>query len=179
MKINKYILKIKKLGACEEAVKAAHEYKTSQELWDDCERGDWMLWLIGKLSGEAGSEKRKPLVLTACKCARLALKYIPKDELRPLKAIEIAEKWAKGEASLQEAKDAFYTADAAAFYAADAAAAAAFYAANAAFYAAAAAADAAFYAAAAASYADIVREKTLAKCAEIVRKDYPNVDKLW
>jgi len=53
MKINDYISKIKRMGACSEAVEAAHTYKTSQELWADCKRGDWMLWLVGKLSGES------------------------------------------------------------------------------------------------------------------------------
>ena len=52
MIINDYISAIKKLGACEEAVLDAHNFKTSQELWDNCERGDWMLWLIGQMSGK-------------------------------------------------------------------------------------------------------------------------------
>nr|MDD5501936.1 hypothetical protein [Candidatus Thermoplasmatota archaeon] len=154
MKINEYILKIKKLGACEEAVKAAHDYKTSQELWEDCKRGDWMLWLIGNLSGEIGSEKRKRLVLTACKCARLALKYVPKDELRPLKAIEVAEQWARGEGNitLDDVRNAAANAANAAYAAANAAYAAANAAANAA-YAAANAANAANAAYAAANAA--------------------------
>ena len=38
MKIKEYILRLKELGACEEAVKAARGYATSQELWDDCLR---------------------------------------------------------------------------------------------------------------------------------------------
>jgi len=232
MKINDYILKIKKLGACSEAIEAAHQYETSQKLWEDCDRGDWMLWLIGKLSGEPGSDKRKRLVLAACKCARLALKLVPEGEKRPLRAIETAEKWARGEgnvtikdvraaaadaAAAAAAADATaYAADAAAAaaaadataYAADAAAAAydaaaayaaayAAYAAYAAAYAAYAA-DAAAYAAAyayaadaayaaayaadaaayAAAYAYAARKTTLKECADIVRKDYPDVDDL-
>ena len=97
MEINEYILKIKDLDACEEAISAAKQYKTSQELWLDCKRGDWMLWLVGKFSGEPGCEKRKKLVLTACKCARLALPYVQTGEERPLKAIETTEQWARGE----------------------------------------------------------------------------------
>jgi len=64
MEINAYTRKIKELGACADAIREAQNYKTSEELWADCKRGDWMLWPIGRLSGDAGSEKRKQLVLT-------------------------------------------------------------------------------------------------------------------
>ena len=94
MKINDYILKIKNLGACEKVVLDAHNYQTSQELWDKCERGDWMLWLVGKLSGEPELEKRKKLVLTACKCARLALPYAGKNKDVVEKCIITTENWA-------------------------------------------------------------------------------------
>ena len=166
MKINDYINRIKGLNACGSAIEAALQYETSQAMWDDCKRGDWMLWLIGKLYGDPGSEKRKRLVLAACKCARLALKHVPQNEGRPLKAIETAEGWAKGEGDItlgdvRAAADAAYDAADAAYDAADAAAAAA--------YAAYDAADA----------YDAARKETLAKCAHIVREYYPNVDDLF
>ena len=164
MKINEYILKIKKLGACEEAVLDAHNYETSQELWDKCERGDWMLWLIGRMSGGVGDERRKQLVLTACKCARLTLPHVKKDELRPLKAIETAEQWARGENGVT-LDDVRAAANAAAYAAVNAANAAD--AANAAANAAVNAADAA---------ADAAKKDTLKQCADIVRKDYPDLD---
>jgi hypothetical protein len=150
MKITDYINKIEELGACEEAVKVANEYKTSQELWNDCDRGDWMLWLIGKLSGESGDDKRRQLVLVACQCARLSLKYVKEGELRPLIAIEIAEQWARCEnnVSIEDVKNAADAADAAA---------------------AADAADA----------ADADRKSTLKECAVMVRKSYPDVDALF
>ena len=115
MKINDYITKIKKLGACGEAIKAALEYETSQELWNDCKRGDWMLWLAGKMSGKLGDERRKLLTLTACKCARLALPFVPASEKRPLIAIETAEKWAIDEdgVTIDDVRDAAYAANAA------------------------------------------------------------------
>ena len=156
----KHIDKLNKLGACGQAVKWAKEMKNGQSAWDNCERGDWMLWLVGKMSGKPESAKRKKLVLCACECARLAMVHVPKGEIRPLKAIETAETWARGDATIEEvrvARRAAYAADAA--YAAYAAAA---YAADAAY--ADAAADA--------SYA---RKKTLKKCADIVRKHYPKV----
>jgi len=146
----KFTDKLRKIGACSAAVKWAEQYPTLQKAWDVCERGDWMLWLAGKLSGEIRSEKHKQLVLTTCKCARLSLHYIHKDELRPLKAIETAEQWARGEngITIQQVSAAASAASAAyaayAAYSAYAAASAA---------SAAAAADTAYSAAAAAAYA--------------------------
>ena len=55
-----------------------------------------MLWLLGEQSGKPETKSRKKLVLTACKCARLSLKHVPKYEKRPLMAIQTAEKYAKG-----------------------------------------------------------------------------------
>ena len=147
-----HIVKLKKLGACQEAVEWAKQFNNIQEAWNNCKRGDWMLWLLGKQAGSPRSKSRKELVLIACKCARLALKYIPKNEKRPLIAIKTAEKWVKGKATLQEVRT---NADAAA-HAAHAAAAA--------------------YAAAAADYAAYAAQKdTLLKCAEIVRKYHPEI----
>jgi len=148
------------------------------------------------------SDKRKHLVLAACDCTELALKYVVGGEDRSRKTIETTRKWAKGDNSISErdlrnvaadayaaAADAYAAADAAyaAAYAAyaDAAYAAAAYAAYAAAYAAAAdaayaaAADAAYAAAAAAdaayaAAADATKYETLKQCANIVRKYYPN-----
>jgi len=195
----KFTDKLRKIGACSAAVKWAEQYPTLQKAWDVCERGDWMLWLAGKLSGEIRSEKHKQLVLTTCKCARLSLHYIHKDELRPLKAIETAEQWARGENGItiqqvSAAASAAYAAYAAAYaaYAAASAAASAAYAAYSAYAAASAAADAAYAAysaASAASAADAADAavsavakaapiKTLRKCAKIVRKYYPKAPRI-
>ncbi|MDD5381875.1 MAG: hypothetical protein PHG53_09615 [Phycisphaerae bacterium] len=172
--------KLVKLGACQEAIEWGKRFSSMQAAWLVCERGDHMLWLIGKLSGEPGCDKRKQLVLTACKCARLALPYIEKGELRPLKAIETAEQWARGEngVTLDDVRHAAYAAAAAANTAAYAADYAADYAAAYAA-AAAAAADYAAYAADYAAAAAYARKETLAQCADIVRTDYPNVDNLF
>jgi hypothetical protein len=172
MKINDYILKIKKLGACEEAVLDARNYQTSQELWNKCERGDWMLWLIGKLSGDPESEKRKKLVITACKCARLALPFASKNKNVAEKCIITAENWANNveNTTIADVRAAAY----AAYASADAPYAAAYAA-----YAADAAAYAAYAAAYAAYAADAARKQTLKLCADIVRKDYSGIDSLF
>ena len=94
-----YTEKLGKLGACGGAIHWCEEGKfpTLEKAWQSCERGDWMLWLIGELSGEPTSASRKKLVLAACECARLALPYVTKGEKRPLQAIETAERWANGD----------------------------------------------------------------------------------
>jgi len=184
--MEKQIKKLKELDSCSSAMVWVKDQTNPQQAWNTCERGDWMLWLLDKLSGGSRSKSRKLLVLTACECARLSLKYVPKGEGRPLKAIETAEAWTKGKATLEQvrnAADAAAAADAAyAAYAAYADAAYAAYAAAAAAYAAAYTADAAYAAYAAADAADAdadaadaayARKNTLKQCADIVRKHYP------
>jgi len=159
MKSTKDILT--ELGACAEAVKWAGR-KTHKKAWGTCQRGDWLLWIAGKLNVD-----RKKLVLAACACARTALKYIPAGEDRPRIAIETAEAWTRGEATIDQVRTAAYAAYA---YAAEGAAAYAAYAATAYaayVYAAEGAADAAAYAAESAARKDI---------ADIVRKIIPFSD---
>ena len=159
--------RIKHLRPCGEANEWASKYTSPAKAWAACERGDWMMWLIGKASGPPESAGRKKLVLCACDCARLALpifeKRRPNDD-RVRKCIETAERWANGKATINELRAARKAAAAAAgacdaYYAAAAAAAA--YAATAAY---------AYAATAAAAYA---RAITLKQCADIVRKHYP------
>jgi hypothetical protein len=141
-----------------------------------------MLWIAGKFAGPPGDERRKPLVAAACECVRLSLHLVTAGEDRPRVAIEIAEAWTRGEATLEQVRAAARAAaDAAdAAYAAYAAAAAA-RAAYASSYAAAAA-DAAYAAAAyiaaassSSSYAAAAdaSNDTLRRCADIVRLHYP------
>ncbi len=116
-----HVEKLNELRACSDAVSFASNHHTAQAGWDACERGDWMLWLLGKQSGAPESAGRKQLVLIACECARLALPYT-KDP-RVLACIETTEKWTRGEATIEDvraARRAAYAAAAAAAYAADA-----------------------------------------------------------
>ena len=111
------------LQACEDARKWVANQATYEQAWATCSRGDWMLWLVGKFAGEPWSDGRKPLVLAACECARLALPYT-KDP-RVLKCIETTEAWTRGEATEKQVRAAAAAADAAADAAAYAAGAAA------------------------------------------------------
>ena len=159
---------LKSLNACSDAVQWAKQFKTINEAWQVCERGDWMMWLLKK----RGISKEQSVTL-AVKFAERVLpifeqKY-PKDK-RPRKAINAARVWLKNPteknriaAAAAAAAAAAYDAAFAAAYTAYTAAYAAYAAADAAAYAAYTAAAAA-YAASAAAYAeckaqsDIIRE---------------------
>ena len=160
---------LKRNHACGESLEWLGDRNLAQT-WAECERGDWLLWLAAK----AGID-RKRLVMAACACARLALVHVRIGEERPRIAIETAEAWCRGEATIEQVREARKAADAAdaAAYAAYAAAYAADAYAAAAAYAAAYAADADAYAAAAYAadayaYA-YARRETQQKTADIVR----------
>jgi len=162
----KELEKLKKLSACSGALEYVETKKTFTEAWKDCERGNWMLWLIGKTVGKPGDKSRRKLVLAACDCAELSLKYVKKGETRPAEAIKVARAWANGEkVTLDEVKAAADDAYFAAYHAAADAAYAAY------------AADADDAADAADAADDAARYKVLKQCAEIVRKYYPKPPK--
>ena len=153
------------IGACLEARKWA-EGKTLAEIWDQCERIDWMFWLLGRMEGQEGWPDRKAIVLAACSFAELALSFVEVGKERPHQAIETIRAWARGDATIQEvkiARDDTYAADAA-----DAAAYAAYTAAAAAAAAYTAAYNAAAYSAAAADAANAATHAK-SKCIEIIR----------
>jgi len=136
------------LGACQEAVIWA-KGKSLAQTWRTCKRGDWLLWLCGKMVDKPNWPTRKQIVLAACSCAETSLKYVPSGEDRPRAAIETARKWARGKATIEEVRRA----------------------ADAAYAAAAAAANAANADANAAADAAAARAKAMAECAEIVRRE--------
>jgi hypothetical protein len=113
-----------------------------------------MFWLAEKVGVE-----RKLIVLAACACAREALVNVPAGEYRPRYAIEMAEAWCRGEATLEQVRCASH----AAYDASTAASTAAAYAA----YAASASSSAASAASSAASAASAYDART--SCAHIRR----------
>ena len=91
------------------ACKAARVWAKNKDLhtvWTTCERGDWLLWLTGKMAGKPRWATRKQVVLAACACAETALKYVPAGEDRPRKAIETARAWVHGEATIAQLRTA-------------------------------------------------------------------------
>ena len=168
----------------------------TREEWAHCRNPVAMLRALSDHAGLPASNERKPLVLAACKCARLALPHVHTGEPRPRVAIETAEQWAEGKANvpprevLKAAREARVAADAvarASFHAAHAAfhvahavhtTRAAFHAARAAFHAS----HSVFYALQAASAARSLEDASSAadlksvqgKCADYVRQYFPD-----
>ena len=143
--------------ACKAGRDYAMGFKTMAEVWDNCPRGDWLLWILQKLRITPQRELR----LFACWCAEQAK---PKDP-RSLTAIAVSRRYAMGEATLGELQAA--SADAAhAAYTAVAAYAAYAAAAEAAAEAADAAADAYAYAYAAYAAAEAAAEAAAAEAAD-------------
>jgi hypothetical protein len=158
-----------KLGACSEAAEWAKSAKSLREAWETCQRPDWILWALERIDFRDDRKFR----LYACACARgtpladgRTLWELLADK-RSRTAVEVAERYAEGNATEIErnaawsaawnaAGNAAWNADKAA---AKAAAYAAAYAAGNAFYAYASAADAAVaYAAGNADARKTVRE---------------------
>jgi len=159
---------ISKYNPCSEAVKFYSGYKTFEEAWDNCPRGDWMLWIAQRV----GVNKRK-MTLVKALCAE-TVKHLMNDE-RSLNALKVAKQYGRYKANDSQLKDAYTAADAAASYDAYAAAsyAAASYAAYAAASYAAAYDAAASYAADTAAYdaaADAAKLKNQLETANICRK---------
>ena len=153
------------LKACPEARKWASG-KSLAVVWKTCKRGDWLLWLCGKMADKPNWPTRKEVVLAACDCVEPSLKHVPAGEERPRKCIETVRAWAAGNATIGEVRTAKIAAFAA-FVAntADISYAAAYAAAYAAY-----AVDTPYAAWIAANAADAARTKILTKCAVLVRK---------
>ena len=172
-------------NACSLGLEYAQKFTTFDKFYQSCERGDWLLWFIGKLVNRSDNSQLRMLVLAKARCAKLA-KHLMKDE-RSIRAVETAERFGLGTATMKELTEAAAYATAAYAAAAEVAAAAAYAAAaDAAAYAAyaAAAAEAAEVAADAAEVAAdaaVVRKKILQQCAEVVRDVFTvkYIEKLW
>ncbi len=162
----KLLAELRRMTACRDAVKyvIASKCTSFSELWDTCQRADWMLWLA------AQKLDRKIVVRAACACARTALLFVPAGEDRPRLAIETAERWCDGKATLDEVRAAAY----AAYYAAAYAAAYAAFAAFAAYADYAAYADSAPSAAAAAAAYDDTDGNKMKALSAIVRTIIPS-----
>ena len=165
--MNTLQIKLKELDACDHAIEWAKDYDTLQEAWDNCQRGDWMLWLINKMQWS----NVKDISLMAVAFAR-QVQHLMKDQ-RSINALDVAERYANGEATVDElraAADEAWVAGAAAR-----AAGAAEAAAGAAAWAAARAADAAAGAAWGASAAREAREVAAEAAEAAARTDQANI----
>jgi hypothetical protein len=173
-----------RMGACREAIEWSCTQPDLSTAWRECRRGDWMLWLLGKIDrSEPWSEGRKRIVRCAVECAAEAEPYEGDGDAGRAAAEcrRAVLAWIRGEATCEDVVEAREAASVAAAAAASSAAyaassacvaagdTAASTAADAAVYAADAAANAA---AADAAYAE--RDRVLVRCADIVRAHYPD-----
>lgn len=156
--------RLRDIGACSEAIEWAATQPSLTAAWQACERGEWMLWLAGRLTGPPRSASRKRLVLAACACARLVLPHVTPGDDRPRCAIEVAERWARGErgVTLDDVHSAAAAASVAAFAFVTPAAVTA-----------AAAASSSYYAPYAA-----YRVEGMRQCADLVRQHYSRPPRL-
>ena len=149
------------LRVCREAIDWVGD-RDLATAWAECERGDWMLYFAGSQAGPPLSDSRRPLVLAARECSRLASPYAARTPttgaaFAAAEAADYAAEAACAAASSVRSDDVAFAAGIAAFAAAEAAAY---------FSVDAAPEDTA-------SAQAIARSAVLRQCADIVRKHYP------
>lgn len=147
MNKKQFIEKLIKLEACQEARDWA-EGKDWTEVYETCERGDWLLWLFARTNDcPVDSPDFRLIKLAAGLCAN-EVKHLMKDE-RSVNAVDVTIRYGRGLATSEELSAAHAAASSYATAAAAYATAASSYS--------AAAAYAAAYAAMQKRTADIVR----------------------
>jgi hypothetical protein len=113
MTISKWM---KDTGACAEARAWAKPYKTLSAAWAACTNPGWMLWALGKIDGGKTDQRYR---LLACRFVRETPLHDGRKvwdlltDPRSRAAIEVAERYAKGEATdieLEAAGDAAWAA---------------------------------------------------------------------
>jgi hypothetical protein len=182
-----YIDLLISIGACRDAVEWCRGHPTLEAAWAVCERGEWMLWLLGRLDrSKPWSDERKPLIACVVECAALAPEAGEDYELARQWCLDATERWTRGEADRDEVEAARLAAldaaaDGSAYHSAPYA--------NATYCAAVAASGAlavrcsyvttdAAYIAAASDPRVGPSASVLAECADIVRRHFPKPPKL-
>jgi hypothetical protein len=96
------------LGACEDAMQWAKGFTSFDDAWKACPRGDWMLWLLGKLAGPPEGDARRRLVRAAVSCARTALVHVKDEKSRAAtkRCLDVALAWSKGKATIEQLRGA-------------------------------------------------------------------------
>ena len=85
---------LRRISACQEA----REWAANKDLttaWAECPRSDWMLWLLEEL----GYRDDRTLRLFACWCAAQVWHLLTDERSRM--AVEVAERYARGEATAE------------------------------------------------------------------------------
>jgi hypothetical protein len=79
-----------------------NKVETFADLWEKCERADWMIEILSEMAGQKGWPDHETVVLCACDCAETAMKFVPEDEHRPKIAIQTARNWITGKATFSK-----------------------------------------------------------------------------
>ena len=171
-------MEIEKYNPCIEAVDYRSKFNTFEEAWNNCERGDWMLWIAQKVGVDL-----RTLTKAKVKCAML-VQHLMKDE-RSTEALKVALDYSEGNATIEELYNASASANTAATAAYVDAAFSAFsisatradasaYAATAAAAAATAGATAAYATAYLTTTASVTQAELLKEASEICREELTN-----
>jgi hypothetical protein len=107
---------IKQFNPCYDALLWYESQPSTEEAWNNCHRGDWMLWIAKKLNVNI-----RVLTLAKGLCAN-TVRHLMKDE-RSIKAVNAAIAYGKGEIDDEELREAADFAADSAYAAADFAAA--------------------------------------------------------
>jgi hypothetical protein len=94
------ISKLKQMNACPQALTYLKRQGSYQKAWKRCDRGDWMLWLLGKVLDEENKTEFRKLTLAKARCAKLVADLTNNKYSK--KAIEVAEDFGLGEATREE-----------------------------------------------------------------------------
>ena len=91
---------LQKHNACREGAAYARTQKSLAEVWDNCPKLEWLFWMLAKQPNKPEKELR----LFAVWCAR-QVQHLMKDK-RSLDALDVAERFALGKASVEELRAA-------------------------------------------------------------------------
>ncbi len=95
-----FIGHLNRLRACRAGVRHVGDSDLAT-FWRESDRGDYMLWLVA-----AAGIARKIIAVPNCRIVRTVLYFVPDCEDRPRIAIETLERWVRGEATIEEVREA-------------------------------------------------------------------------
>lgn len=85
-----------RIGSCDEFLDFARRRLTLQEAWNDCERGDWLLCLLGSCCNPVDftEGRRRQLARCACDCAGSSLALAQRRSELPKVVLDGVARWA-------------------------------------------------------------------------------------
>ena len=100
--------KIEKYDPCEDGLEYYNSFDTVIDAWNNCPRGNWMLWFAEKLNLD-----RRKIALASGLCANTVIHLMHHEESKI--AVSTTIRYGNGEASEKELKDAYDAATASAY----------------------------------------------------------------